>query len=124
MVATPFGAVVLSANEKKMPLPVCEPEPGTPTVPIVLLLIVPLMFVAMVEPPTGAPICNVIVLPLAPLKLLPETLKVSPLKSASFNPKPPIVLKAWVFVTVLFWKMTSIATDVVVDGIFQNNTVT
>src|SRR5690348_9677935 len=106
-VAWPLGAVVLSAKDKKMPLPLFEPESTTPLTPIVLLLIVPLRFVAMVEPAIGAAICNVIVLPFASRKLLPETLNVIPLKSASFNPKPPILLKAWVFVTVLFWKMTS-----------------
>src|SRR5678815_1215446 len=115
-VATPFGAVVLSPKDKKMPLPVFEPESTTPFTPIVLLLIVPLRLVAIVEPATGVAICSTIVLPLASRKLLPDTLKVIPAKLASFNPKPPMVLNAWVFDTALFWKMTSIVTDVVVLG--------
>src|ERR1051325_501433 len=93
-VAWPLGAVVLSPRDKKIPLPLAEPEFGTPVTPIVLLLIVPLRLVAIVEPATGVAICSVTVLPLASRKLLPDTLKVIPLKSASFNPKPPILLKA------------------------------
>src|SRR5215204_1537967 len=117
MVAWPFGAVALSASDRKMPLPLpLEPEPRTPNVPMVLLLSVPLKEVATVEPAMGAPICNVMALPLAPVIVLLEALKVVLLNPAKVRLLPPMLLFAWLLLMVLFWKIVSIATLCVAVG--------
>src|ERR1044072_1263223 len=116
IVALPLGAVALSASDRKMPLPVAEPEFWTPPVPMVLLLSVPLKEVATVEPAMGAPICNVMALPFAPGIVLLDALKVVLLKPAMVRFEPPMLLFAWLLLMVLFWKIVSIATLCVAVG--------
>src|ERR1044072_2013468 len=117
IVAWPFGAVALSASDRKMPLPLpLEAEPRTPNVRVVLLLSVPLKEVATVEPAMGAPICNVMALPFAPVIVLLDALKVVLLKPAMVRFEPPMLLFAWLLLMELLWIILALATLCVAVG--------
>src|SRR5215212_5883589 len=102
-VAGLLGAVKLSANDRKMPLAVAEPEFATATTPIVFALKVPLTERSNGEPAPGVAICNVIALPFASRIVLFETLKVNVPPDAIVTPPPPTLLFGWLFDNVFGW---------------------
>src|SRR5262249_62064312 len=91
-VAWLLGAVALSANDRKMPFAVADPDPATACTPIVFALNVPLTERSNGEPAPGVAICNVMALPLASRRLLFDMLKVNVPPDARVTPPPPTLL--------------------------------